>query len=161
MVGLYIFMISVFFGYIGYVIKKWGVQTSISASHYLFPDGTYWFSLITFGYAFSAAILGVLLVDSVLTFLTGTCLGFVAVAYDFRGTKLTENVHMFSARVGVLLSQLSLIFEYHLWYISLITVIIAGGMFFIRNFKDRVWWQEVTVIIGLFTALGIKLFETL
>jgi hypothetical protein len=154
-------MISVFFGYITYIIKNWGVQPSISASAYVTPKGTYWFTLATFGYAFSAGILGILLLNSVLTLLTGTLLGFVAVAYDFRNGELNYKVHMISAGLAVILSQLALIFEYKMWWLSLISLSIAGSLFLFPKLQNKVWWQEIIIIVGLFTALGIKLVETL
>ena len=160
MTVLFIFMVLSFFGYITYIMVNWGVQSSISASAYVYPKGQYWFTLATFSYAFSAVILGVLLANSLLTFLTGSLLGFVAVAYDFRNGELNDKVHMISAEAAVLLSQLALIFDYKMWPISAVSLVLTGSLFLFPKLQNKVWWQEIIIISGLFTALGIKLVQT-
>lgn len=159
MILLYVFMITSFYGYLFFILKNWGVQSSISASAYCYPKTQNWFTLATFAYAFSAAILGVLLVDSLFLFLTGGVLGFVATAYDFRSNELSERVHMTSAQASVLLSQLALIFDFHMWYISLVSVLLAAPIFLFKDMKNKNWWQEIIVVTGLFIAIGIKLIN--
>jgi len=161
MTALYIFMLLSFFGFITYIVTNWGVQSSISASAYVTPKGTYWFTLATFSYAFAAAILGILLANSLFTFLTGALLGFVAVAYDFRNGILNEKVHVISAEVAVVLSQIALVFDYKMWWLSLIVLVFSGSLFLFTKLQNKVWWQEIIIITGLFTAIGIKLIQTL
>lgn len=159
MIALYIFMISVFFGYISYIVINWGVQPSISASYYVLPKGTYWFTIATMCYAFPAAILGVLLANSLGIFLTGSLLAFVAVAYDFRNGQLNNIVHMLAAEIAVGISQIALIFEFKMWYLSVASLAIAGVLFLFPKLKNMVWWQEIIIVLGLFVALGIKLVQ--
>ena len=101
-----------------------------------------------------------LLANSLLTFLTGSLLGFVAVAYDFRNGELNDKVHMISAEAAVLLSQLALIFDYKMWPISAVSLVLTGSLFLFPKLQNKVWWQEIIIISGLFTALGIKLVQT-
>jgi hypothetical protein len=152
-------MVSVFFGYISYVIINWGVQPSISASYYVLPKGYNLFAFATIGYSFPAIILGVLLAHSVGMFLTGSMLAFVAVAYDYRSGQLNNTVHTTAAQIAVGISQLALIFEFKMWYISAASLAIAGVLFLFPKLKNMVWWQEIIVIVGLFVALGIKLVQ--
>ncbi len=154
-------MLLVFYGYLTYIIKNWGVQPSISASAYVTPKDTYWFTLVTFLYAYSAAILGVLLSESIFLFLTGGLLGLVAAAYDYKNGELTEKVHIISAGVAVVLSQIALIFEFNMWYISVLSLGAAGSLLLFPKLKNKMWWQETIMITGIFIAIGIKLIQTL
>ena len=57
-IGLYLVMISVFLGYILYIIARYGVQSSVSQSFYVLPKNLkILFTLFCWGFVFPAIIL--------------------------------------------------------------------------------------------------------
>lgn len=105
-------MIFVFVAYISYIIIRFGIQKSLSHTAYL-DNNKYMFSLFTISYAFLASILSLLVFDSILLLLTSLSLMYVAGAYDYLkiGT-INEKVHIYSAFISAILSQLSIIFVF-------------------------------------------------
>jgi uncharacterized membrane protein len=73
---------------------------------------------------------------------------------------MTHDVHMIGAGVGVLASQLAIIFQYGMWPIS---VVFFGLGILLLLFKKKInnkhlWWIEIMAFLSICIVLGINLF---
>lgn len=153
---LFATILIVFFGYVAFIWKRYGILPSISESWYRLPDkDKILFTLFCWGFAFPAIILG----DNVLMFLAGTGISFVGAAAQFKQT-MTRTVHIIGAFTGVLFSQLAIYFDYNLFYINLIFISLALSIFLLRKtkIKNYIWWIEITAFTSIIVALAIVLF---
>lgn len=149
---LFILMLTVFLSYVSFIWIRYGIQKSISDSYYRLPQKLkFIFTLFCWGFAVPAIILG----DNVLMFLAGSGIAFVGAAAAFK-EKMTHNVHMIGAYGGVLLSQISIFYNYHLWGLNLLFIILAGTLF-IFNIKNKIWWSEVLAFLTICIVLGLNL----
>ena len=156
MIALYFVMLVVFFSYVGYIWAKYGVQTSISQSYYVLPEKLR--PLMTFfcwGFALPAIILG----SSGVMFLAGAGICFVGAAAAFQ-EEMTHEVHMIGAGVGVLASQLAIIFQYGMWPITAVFAGISISLLlFAKQIKEKqIWWIEIAAFLSICLVLGLKLF---
>jgi hypothetical protein len=151
MIALYIVMIAVFVSYVTFIWTKYGVQESISASYYKLPDSEKaLFTLFCWGFAIPAMILG----NCGLMFMAGAAICFVGAAAAFRGDKMTRTVHMVSAGLGVVLSQIAMAFVFHFYWMP---VVVAGIGVLLELFKtdDKIWWFEIVAFASICIGLGL------
>jgi len=160
MTALYIIMLAVFFGYVSWIWAKYGVLQSISHSYYALPENLrFLFTLWSWGYAFPAMIAA----STPLMFFAGAGICFVGAAAAYR-QKMTETVHIVGAVSAILFSQLSIILDFHMWYITVGFAAIALPLALTRFSKkgicpNRTWWVEILAFITIALVLGIKLWS--
>lgn len=112
--------------YLIYIVKKYGVQKSISDSYYRLSKGEkylFFFALVGTSLSF---ILGWIIkhptgkLSNILIFLAGSFICFVGAASEFKGRKLTETVHYIGATGGYILGYAFIVSVYKwdsLWFI--------------------------------------------
>lgn len=148
---------AVFFGYVIYIIAKFGLLPSISESFYRFSDqNNFLFTLFCWGFALPAIVIGTDLTNNFLMFLAGSGIMFVGAAAAFK-EKLTKPVHEISAYVGVILSQISIAYDFHMYYVNFIfiglSLIIAVGLK-----RTKTFWIEILAFLSICYVLGSNLF---
>jgi len=149
--GLFIAMVAVFVGYVGFVVAKYGILPSISDSYYHLPKKyNFVFTLALWGFAFPAMIIG----TPVTGLMFGACAGimFVGAAAAFH-QKVTKTVHIVGASLGMGLSQVAIATAFGMWPIIAVSVGLVGLIMLFRkqlNYK-HVWWIEIVC----FTAIGL------
>lgn len=149
---LFILMLTVFISYVTFVVIAYGVQTSISESYYRLPQRLkFLFTLFCWFFAIPAIILG----DNALMFLAGSGIAFVGGAAAFKD-KMTYEVHMIGAYTGVLLSQIAIWYNYHMWYITIIFIILSGILLLLKV-KNKIWWSEILAFLSICIVLYFNL----
>lgn len=160
----FITMLTIFVGYLSFIIGKYGILPSISESYYRLPKSiNFLFTLFCWGFALPAVIIGVDLTDNFLMFLAGSGIMFVGAAAAFKET-LTKNVHMIGAAVGIICAQLSTAFDFHMYYVNVIFVVLSLAILlgkYLGKIKNYVWWIEILAFILLCYVLGTQLFKLL
>lgn len=160
MIFLFSTMLFVFFGYISYIWYKYGVLPSISESYYRLPTKiNILFTLFCWGFAFPAMIMGNELTDNFLMFFATGGIMFVGASAAFK-QKLTNTVHMVGAVIGVVFSQLSIAFDFNMYYLNLL-FIASAGIIFLTKSKNSTWWIEIVAFIILCWSIGTKVLEYL
>ena len=157
MTALYIIMLTAFTTYILFVVKKYGIQESVSNSYYKLPEKQRWvFTIALWMFAFPAIVLGV--EHSGLAFLAGAGICFVGAAPAFRGDKMEESVHVAGALTGVIGGILFMVVT-GLWWMALITVTLIAIASFCKPFKqNKTWWNELIAFYCYAVAIGILIF---
>ena len=154
-----------FFGYVGYIAIRYGVQSSVSESYYRLPKSLRWvFTLVTWGYAFCAIYIGLELTGNGLVFLSGVGIGFVGAAPLFHkeaegsGRSTLEGiVHMVGAIVGITAMQIFLCVV-GFWWITLLFAVVSGLLFiWKRTYSHYVWWVEIAAFMSIALFYAIKL----
>lgn len=147
-------MLAVFFGYIAWIWAKYGVLKSISHSYYVLPKNLrFMFTLFCWGYAFPAMIIA----STPLMFFAGSAICFVGAAAAYK-ENMTEWVHIISASLAIVLSQLSIIIDFDMWYITVGFAAIALPMYitrFFNVFPTRTWWVEILAFISIASVLAL------
>ena len=146
----YLIMVSVFTTYIAFIWLKFGIQPSISDSYYILPiKNKFLFTLYCWGIAFPAILVGTFLTGNVLMFLAGAGIGFVGAATDFKDS-IAKNVHMVAAYGGVFFTQLSIAYDFHLYYVNAIFLVLALLAYILRNkIGNHIWWQEILAFLAI------------
>lgn len=138
MITLYFFMLFVFIAYVSTITYKYGILPSISESYYRLPrQQSMFFTLFCWGFALVAMILGILTVDSVLLFLAGAGIVFVGAAAAFK-EPLTGKVHSYAAGIGIVLSQLAIILDFHMYHI-IFSFISLGSLLLLFEIKNIIF----------------------
>ena len=150
MIQLFITMTIMFFGYVIYIWKRYGIQSSVSESYYRLPRNLQWlFTLAAWGYALPAMIIGLDLTGNGLVFLAGTGIAFVGASPAFKGINMEHTVHVIGALVGITAAQLFLIVEGY-WYITLLFAIFSGLAFISKYFYNNfIWWVEILAFLSV------------
>ena len=147
-------MLTVFLSYVGYIWIRYGVQKSISDSYYrLRPEKLgFIFTLFIMGFAYPAAVVAANVWITPAAFL----IIVVGIARAFKDSKLLHTLHMIGAYGGVGLSMVGIWVYYHMWYVTIIFIIISG-ILFILNVKNKIWWVECLAFISICIVLGLNL----
>jgi hypothetical protein len=150
-------MMSIFFGYVGYIWSKYGILPSISESYYVLPNKQkQLFTLFCWGIAFPAIIIGGVFTKTPLMLLAGSGIVFVGAAAAFK-QKVTKTIHFIGAAIGVILSQVSIAYDFHYYILNII--FLAVGLFVIfKKYKSKIWWIEIAAILTILATLGYRLF---
>jgi len=150
-----ILLVLVFISYISFTIYNFGILPSLSESYYRF-EKTYPFIFTWF--CFSFGILTAIVGQTLLLFIAGSAITFVGASTAFK-QKDIGRVHSIAAVVAILFSQLSIFFDYGLWQINILFLILVGliGIFIKKNY---IWWIEMlafilSIIIIMFNLLSI------
>ena len=156
MTALYIIMLTAFTTYILFVVKKYGIQESVSNSYYKLPENKRWiFTIALWMFAFPAIVLGV--EHSGLAFLAGAGICFVGAAPAFK-EDMEGTVHVVGALTGVIGGLLFMLVT-GLWYVALITLALMGVVLLIPALKkNKTWWLELVAFYGYAVAVGLLNF---
>ena len=147
---LYMIMNMVFFGYIMFIIFKYGIQPSVSESYYKLPRNLQWlFTIATWGYAIPAMIIGLDFTDNGLVFLAGAGIGFVGASPAFHKLGMERTVHTVGAFIGISAMQLFIIISGY-WWITLSFAILSGLAFISKYFYNNfIWWVEILAFLSI------------
>lgn len=150
----YIIMMTTFLSYVGFIWIKYGIQKSISASYYALPENLrFLFTLFCWGFAIPAIILGVEVTP--LMFFAGGGICFVGAAPQIF-EKDVYRFHMIVAISGIVFSQLAIFFGFHMLWLNLVSIGLAGIIPFIFK-KTYFWWIEIVAFLAICYALGTTL----
>lgn len=160
LIVLFFIMLMVYSIYNIVILRKYGILPSVSASYYALPKKwNFLFTLFTWGFSVPAIIIGVDLTHNILMFLAGAGIAFVGAAAAYK-QELTDKVHVASAWIGILASQLSIIIDFHMWYVSAISIGLAILLNLIK-IKNLTYWIEQIAFISITYVLGINLYQIL
>jgi hypothetical protein len=166
MIVLYIFSLVIFIAYVGAVLRRFGVPTSISESYYLWPSGrgqwlfnlfcllvalplmAFWFEISPPEWQF-------------LVFFGCAPLGFVGAAGAFKEIDLTGRVHFIAAGLSAVASQAWIAINGPWWIISAVLLVAAVVMALKVPGRDAagirrsalLFWLELAAFISVYTAL--------
>ena len=157
-VALFYTMVGIFFGYLGFIVARYGILRSISQSYYELPKNLKpIFTLAMWGFAFPAMLIGTPLTG--LLFFAAAGIMFVGAAAAFNDKEITRPVHFIGAGAGVLFSQLAIGLVFGLWQINLVFVV-ASLLLIIFNKKIKetdLFWIEILAFISICILYGIIL----
>ena len=149
---MWITMLSVFLIYNLIILLKYGWLNSISVSYYSLPaKWNFIFTLFCFGYAIPAVIMA----KDGFMFFSGCFICFVGIACNFRQDLITADTHNICSFIAILLSQLSILFFYHFWWLNIITVMSTLILYMLRN-KFSQWMYVLEWIAFLTVAYTLK-----
>lgn len=153
----YLIMLSVFVGYVMFITLQYGVLSSISESYYRLPNKLkFLFTGFCWGFAFPAIILGANF-GSFLIPLAGGMICMVGAATAFK-LKFEGLLHTIAAVGGIILSQLSIIFEFHGMYYITILLALYCLLIVIMKVENKVFWIEIGSFLTICYLLGYELY---
>jgi len=130
----------VFALYTLYIVKKYGVLSSISESFYALPESKgYLFTLFIWGVSLPIMLLANI---SALFFLAGCLLMFVGAANSYRDEGgYASKIHGAGATGGIVMALLALVWVKIYWPIILATI--ASVWIKRSKIKNITWWVEI------------------
>lgn len=144
MIAIVYFQFLMFFIYIYFVVRKHGVQKSISESWYVINPNLRWMFTVIFCYGLGVAQM---FHGSVWFFLSGAFLCFVGAATTFKSGGPTVVVHNIGA-TGAIVFGLSGLVAVGVWWPWIPMVI---GLLALLKAQNRTWWIEC---VAFFSILG-------
>ena len=149
----FIIMLVTFISYVSFIWIKYGAQKSISMSYYsLSQNARPLFTLFCWFFAIPAIIIG----ETALMFFAGAGIAFVGAACQIK-EKFTKKVHVTAATIGIISSQLAIILNYHMWYVTVVFVLLSLP-FVIFSKNHRIWWTEIFAFISISYVLAFLIF---
>lgn len=166
MIGVVLFSIGIFVCYLGCIIYKYGVPSSVSESFYLLPKKYNWlFTIFCWGVA---SIIAPWLESSAetwefLSFLSCAGLVFVGTAAAFK-EDFVRQVHYVAAAICAVCSQLWIILDTDLEWISILVFVLVGCLGYwhwlkrggkgdSRVSKNVTFWVELWAFVSLFVVM--------
>lgn len=149
-----------FISYIWHIVKNYGILPSISESYYRLPVGKkLLFTLFCFGIGFSAAILGIVLANSVLMFLAGVGIAFVGAAAAFK-QGIARWVHQWGAIIGISLGTLSIFFDFHMYIIGILFILLSSGVVILHKqiHNTNIFWVEILAFLSIILTFALSIF---
>lgn len=157
---LNVLMDLVFFGYVFFILTRYGVLESISSSYYKLPKKyNMLFTLFCWGFALPTAIIGFVLSEGspyqFSIFIACSGIMFVGSAPDYKFGYLDNRVHTISAIIGVLFSQLFIFLVFtSYWYIGLIACLLILFIL-LSKMNNKIFWIEIAAYLS--TSILYKL----
>jgi hypothetical protein len=90
-------------------------------------------------------------------FFAGGGIVFVGAAAAFK-EKLSGRVHSIGAAVGILTSQVSIAWDFHMYYVNIVSVVLAI-LFYFGIKKNKIWWIELVAFGAITYVLGMQLLS--
>lgn len=143
MILIYI-QLTLFIVYIFFVVKRHGVQRSISESWYTLGNDYNWMFTVVF--CFGIGVLQ-LFHGSEWFFISGASLCFVGAATAFKGVKTTMIVHNVGATCSIVFGLIGLA-VIGIWWPF---IPVAVGAVSLSKIKNSTWWIEC---VAFFSILG-------
>jgi len=158
---LFTMMVTVFLSYIIPIISIYGILPSVSESYYELPDKyNFLFTLFCWGFAIPTMIIGVDLTDNFLMFFAGAGICFVGAAAAFK-EELPKKVHETSAIIGIVSSQLSIAFDFKMYYVNIIFAVLFALIMFLKlkyKIETHIFWIEMVAFTSISYVLGVNIF---
>ena len=156
---------SIFHIYLIVLLIIYGICFSVSNTYYQLPKNyNFLFTLFCWGYSIPCMIACLDIFGTLYMFICGSAICFVGAAAAFRNDYLTSEVHTKAATIAVIASQLSIIFDFHQYIISAVTVTLFITLSIICKYikwLDKVWMYiaEVIIVESLFLCIILKLIN--
>lgn len=166
MIYLLILSILVFTVYVTVITAKYGVLNSISESYYKLPyNSKFLFTLFCWGFSIPLMMVGLEQTGSILMFFAPAGIAFVGAAAAFKGDKVTHDVHMAGATIGIILSWLASMVLYDQYIAGVVFAFISATLvaltFALRKNLHYFWWIEILAYVFLLRAIIIRFVETI
>lgn len=139
----------IFIFYIRFIIKRYGILSSISDSWYKLPESDNWmFTMFIWGIGIPMLMFAT--TENILYFFSGAFISFVGAAREFKD-RSADIIHYIGAAGGIAFALTALVLD-GIWFpfILVLTFSIALRSFKISNLT---WWIEVIAFI--FIELGL------
>lgn len=165
MITLVLISLAIFHIYLLVVYLMYGPTFSISNTYYALPKKyNFLFTLYCWAYAGLLLPPAMEIFGTPWLFFTVGAICFVGAAAAFRGDKLTESVHMKSAMVAVIGSQLSLIFDFKYYVLSAVTLLLGGLIYYLGSkgkflTSTYVYYAEIIFAESIYIAFLMKLLS--
>ena len=164
MITLAILSALIFHGYLLFVLLKYGPTLSISNTYYALPKKyNFAFTLYMWTYSILMLIPMLEMFGTPFIFLSVGAICFVGAAAAFREDSLTESVHVKSAFIAGLGSQLTLIFDFKYYVLAGVTLLLAGLIYYLGGTKKilvnkvYIYLAELAFFESIYIALFTKL----
>lgn len=149
--------------YIGAVWIKYGVQTSISSTYYLFGKKVY-FTVLMWIITFTAAISGLGGSNyDFLLFISAASILFVGSAPDYKSLGIEHVVHLLSALVAISAATLAMWLKFNQPWVAIVYTVFAIGLSMIKaqalpaRLQYRTWYIEIVCLAIVFVLIRINL----
>lgn len=157
MENLIILSIIIFSVYTISVVIKYGWLPSISESFYRLPKKwNFIFTFFCWGFSIPLMIVGLDQTGNVLMFLAPAGIAFVGAAAAFKGDKMTHDVHMTGASLGVIFSHLAIWLAYKEYLIGIAAFSLMMILILLTWMKFKVnyfFWIEVIAYVSIVLCL--------
>ena len=157
MLTLYLTFVTVWIAYNIAIYMRYGLLTSVSASHYALINENkklgWVFTIFSWGYALPA----IMMATTGLMFFAGAFICFVGVAANYKDDGLDGIWHGRFAMIAVGLSQLSIAFDYGLYWLNIASLLVAVVLW---CFKDKIkftYWVEQVAWLAIAYTLTHQL----
>jgi len=163
---LYVLMNIIFYGYMAFILIKFGKLPSFSDSWYYLSDKTKWlFTFFCWTFAFPAIIIGLQLsIGSPYQFLaalSGAGILFVGASPDFKAKdKMDRKVHYISALVGVFgITLYSFLVFPTLWFFPTTFLSLSTLIYMLREKVEEIFWIEFLSFTSYSLVLFINIYH--
>ena len=143
----------IFYGYVFYVYKKFGILSSISDSYYSLPDTQkLLFPMFTWALGITLFLIGY---ETHLYwyFISAALISLVGVASQFKLDTFVNDIHLISAATSIICTMVGLMIQ-HVYFPMPIAVLLILYLY-LKNIPNHIWWIEVvsyTLIIAGFIS---------
>ena len=145
--------LTIFTAYFLFIWIKYGLQKSFSDSYYSLPEKTRPYIFTAFIFGFTVPMIPISYEYQLMLLSIWLIMGVGATA-QFRKHKYVRVIHMIVAVSGILLSQLSIIIEFHMWPIAACLFVLCTLIVWKSN--RPIWWIEAAVFYSIILAFLIK-----
>ncbi|MCQ2137897.1 MAG: hypothetical protein MJY60_04245 [Bacteroidales bacterium] len=146
--------------YVAYIIRNYGIPTSLSRTFYLLGERGWLFSVVmsVMGFATMIPMMSVTPDNfKCVPFICGCSLCFVGVASEY-AQRVASGVHLTAAVIGMLCSLAWVIIMGCWWVLPITLAVAAIPAISTRTIKSCwVWWLEVAVLLSVFLTMIITL----
>jgi len=157
----YLIMLITFISYMSFVWIKYGEQPSISQSYYALPDNQK-FLHNTFCWCYAISL--IIATGTLLMFFAGIGIIIVGITSQYKETinkRIKNIIHLIGAYIGLILSQLSILFDFKMWQINILFLTSSVILLLLHKkyMTNHLWWGEILAFLSISYVLGIKLFS--
>lgn len=133
--------------YLAYLVKRFGVLTSISDSTYFLErKKRHYFTIVLW----SIALLNFFQPMEMYGAVAASMLMFTGATIVFKNDDgFSDKVHYTSAVVALVLSVVGLIVMYGMWWMPLSIIAFCGLALLLDKIKNFVWWLEIIVFLHI------------
>jgi len=149
-----IISLLIFTAYVVFIAEKYGVQKSISMSYYSLPENRRWI-FVLFIIGFNAPIVMLCSAGIPIMAVSAWMVMVVGSTCNFASKKWVKVLHMIGAVGGIVLANVGIILELHLWYITVILAL-AVGIRAIFNRDSLIWDVEILSFGAIWVALFLN-----
>lgn len=145
----------VFFGYLAFIYKKFGILDSISDSYYSLPDNLkFLFVLFTWSMGLTLYLIGNE-THIYWFFASAALISLVGVASQFKLDTLIADIHSISALLSVVCGMVGLMYQ-HVFFPFPIAALACMYIYF-KKLPNHIWWMEVSSYALIFAGFVSQL----